>query len=38
MFGETKIAKHKFHHHRSPFFIYDVYINKILVPTKVTFH
>ena len=36
-FGEAEIEKHKFHKHEIQILIYDVDINKILVPNKVFF-
>ena len=33
-FGETEIEKHKFYQHKHSVSIYDIDINKILVPNK----
>ena len=35
--GDTKIEKHKFHQHKNPTLISDVYINKTVVSNKVPF-
>ena len=36
-FGDTEIEKQKFHQHKSSILIYDVDINKIVVPINVPF-
>ena len=36
-FGDTEIEKHKFHQHKNPISISNVYINKIVVSNKVPF-
>ena len=36
-FGGAETEKHKFHQHRNPILIYDIDINEILLPNKVSF-
>ena len=35
-FGDTETGKNKFHHHKSPIFLKDVDIEKILVSNKIS--
>ena len=37
MFGDIKIDKYKFHHNKTPIFLKDVDIEKVLVSNKVYF-
>ena len=36
-FGNIEVKKHKFHQHKSPISIYDVYINRIPISSKFSF-
>ena len=36
-FRDTEIEKHKFHCHKNPILIDDVYINKITLSNKISF-
>ena len=36
-FDDTEIQKYKFHHHKNPFLINNININKIVVFSKVFF-
>ena len=35
-FGNIKIEKNKFYHHKSPIFLEDVNIEKVLVSNKIS--
>ena len=35
--GNIEVEKQIFHQHKSPFFIFDVYVNKTMVSNKVLF-
>ena len=35
-FGDTEIEKNKFYHHKSPIFLGDVDIEKVLVSNKIS--
>ena len=37
MFGNIEINKNKFYHHKSPIFLGDVDIEKVLVSKKISF-
>ena len=36
MFGDAKIEKNKFYHHKSPIILEDVDIQKVLVSNKIS--
>ena len=35
--GDTETEKHKFHQHKSPISIKNIFINKVVVSNKVSF-
>ena len=36
-FGDIETEKHKFHNHKNPILIDEVYIDKILISNKISF-